>query len=558
MRLAVFAVLCLLTLPALGAPASPAPSPFDAVRARLDAVPAGSPVASLVAQERANVGLADSFRDALALPASGRTAALLGLAGGKAARVPPVAFDRPSVALASLAESRGVAVDASRLAVLDDHPLAPQLLAVADRFLRFQDAAQAAYGPLATAVAPDLDALAQQMDAAPDWMPEQAIAFAASSQVPPVSPDAFASLLDARAALIRASADLAEAAQAVQAGPRASAAQVAVPPAFAIDLDGADSTYTEDIVLTVDVGGNDLYLNNAGGSNIDPLHLRCPNLPTGSTAAGAGALIDLGGDDRHESWRNCGINGGGRLGAGFLYDAGGRDTYFVSSGGTNGGGWMGLGFLYDGGAGADNYTAYASTGRLGVWGVNGGGMGTGDGFLLDEGGPDTYVAGVGGTNGGGYLEGGRGILVDSGAESDLFSADWLGTNGGGNYAGAGALLDGGGDDTYLSSTYIQFGYGTNGGGSAGTGLLYDAGGSDTYSALDSGTNGGANAGIGLLLDESGNDHYTATSTTGNGAAFGGLGLLWDRSGADTYSDGLVNCTDCDVVPKGIVGAQLDD
>jgi hypothetical protein len=397
------------------------------------------------------------------------------------------------------------------------------------------------------------------MDAAPAWTPEQALAFAASFHAPPVSAPAFAHLLDARAALTQATLDLAAAAQALPMQQHASAAQLVVPPAFALDLDGADSTYTEDIVLTIDVGGNDLYLNNAGGSNIDPLHLRCINLPpTGSTAAGAGALVDLGGNDRHESWRNCGINGGGRLGAGFLYDSGGSDTYFVSSGGTNGGGWLGLGFLADRGAGDDNYTAYASTGRLGVWGVNGGGMGTGDGFLLDEGGADTYVSGVGGTNGGGYLEGGRGILVDAGTGADLYSGDWLGTNGGGNYAGAGALLDGGGDDTYVTSTYIQFGYGANGGGSGGTGLIYDAGGSDTYSALDSGTNGGANAGIGLLLDESGNDRYTATSTTGNGAAFAGLALLWDRAGTDTYSDGLVNCTDCDVVPKGIVGFQLDD
>lgn len=556
---ASLAVACLLTVALVGSLEPPAvgSSAFDAVRLRLAGVPADSALAPFAAEAGLRVGKAEAFRAALDLPSGpDRSRALLALAGGDGAMAGPVAFTRPSEAFAALAASHGVAVDAAELAVLDSHPLARPLATVADRFLLFQGAAQAAYGALAAQALDDLPALYAEMGAASTWTPADAEAFASKFQLPAVPGSAMAHLLDARAGLALATLDLAFATQSLSTS--RAALQIDATPAFALDLDGADSTYLEDIVLTIDVGGNDLYLNNAGGSNIDPLHLRCPNI-VGSFSTGAGTLIDLGaGDDRHESWRTCGINGGGHFGAGFLYDEGGRDTYYASSGGVNGGGWAGLGFLYDAGAGDDNYTGFASTGRLGTWGVNGGGMGQGEGFLVDEGGSDVYIAGVGGTNGGGYNQGGRGLLVDDGEGADLYSADWLGTNGGGNAYAAGALLDGGGDDTYLSSTFIDFGYGTNGGAAGAVGLLYDAGGNDVYSALDAGTNGGAQAGVGLLVDEGGNDSYTGTGAVANGAANLGLGLLWDRAGTDTYSDALVNCTDCDMVPKGLVGFQLDD
>jgi hypothetical protein len=552
---ASLAVLALLTVPALGALApGPDDRPLDLARVHLDGVPADSPLAALVEEARMRLGQAEAFRAALELPAGPeRSRALVALAGGDGAMAGPVSYGRPSEAFAALAQAHGAAADPQALAALDTHPLARPLLNVVDRFLLFEAAATAAYGPLAAGMPDATGAL----EAAPSWGIDEATAFAGQARFPAPDPAALAHLLDARAALADAAIDLASASR--SGSSTQASVQLAVPPAFALDLVGVPSTYTHDVALVVDVGGDDLYLNNAGGSNVDPLALRCPNLPgTGSFATGAAALLDLAGGDRYESGRSCGINGGGRLGAGFLYDAGGSDSYRAGSGGTNGGGWAGLGFLHDAGDGQDAYLGWTTqTQVLGVWGVNGGGMGHGEGFLLDEGGPDSYTAGTGGTNGGGYLPGSRGLLVDGGDGRDLYSGNWLGTNGGANYGSSGALLDGGGDDRYVTSTVVQFGYGANGGGSAGAGFLYDAGGSDDYGALDSGTNGGANAGVGVLIDEGGDDRYRATGTTGNGAAFAGLGLLWDRAGADTYSDGLANCSDCTIVPKGAAGAQVD-
>src|ERR1044072_6749070 len=98
MRPPVLAVLCLLTLPALGALASPAaePSAFDVVRARLGAVASDAPLAARAAQGSRALDRAESFHAALGLPEEGRGAALLALAGGDASAVGPVRFERAS------------------------------------------------------------------------------------------------------------------------------------------------------------------------------------------------------------------------------------------------------------------------------------------------------------------------------------------------------------------------------------------------------------------------------------------------------------------------------
>jgi hypothetical protein len=82
-------------------------------------------------------------------------------------------------------------------------------------------------------------------------------------------------------------------------------------------------------------------------------------------------------------------------------------------------------------------------------------------------------------------------------------------------------------------------------------------------------NGGATSfGRGTLHDLGGDDAYLAVGLTANGGAgdltglqgiapIPAVGLLRDEGGRDTYLDGLVSCADCTLVPKGVLGAQID-
>jgi hypothetical protein len=399
-----------------------------------------------------------------------------------------------------------------------------------------------------------------------------------------------AALLGARTELLRTALDL-DRMYSSDAARQRSEPAVQIPPVLAIDPYGTDTTYKLDFALVIDVGGNDTYMNNAGGNGVDTsLRWSCSLPPLGP----AGALIDLEGDDRYigNDWaidgHDCGVNGGGYAGAGFLFDAGGNDRYEAEHAGTNGGGSTGgIGFLLDA-AGNDVYKSAGFGGNgggggglaggvgclidrsgddvyiSGSQGANGGGW-FGSGFLFDSSGRDRYVAGSYGTNGAGLL--GTGFLLDA-SGNDTYDADVKATNGGG-LDGSGFLLDAAGNDRYTALP----GYWANGGGSAGSGVLIDANGNDRYVAGDFGTNGGgadhnAQPGSGFLLDGGGDDFYKAGKNGVNGGEGGadapeglsvpGRGLLLDMNGRDVYSDGDGGTgTDCTMVPKGYLGAQID-
>lgn len=134
-------------------------------------------------------------------------------------------------------------------------------------------------------------------------------------------------VLQARIALLQATLDLRDAASATDPPPLF----VDAPPAFTLDLSGTDSTYPADAAVQIDVDGDDLYRNKAGGGGVHTPQV-CPildaDLPRqAGRAIVAGYLADLGGDDRYVSGYDCGTNGGGQQGAGFLYDADGTDWY---------------------------------------------------------------------------------------------------------------------------------------------------------------------------------------------------------------------------------------
>lgn len=321
----------------------------------------------------------------------------------------------------------------------------------------------------------------------------------------------------ARTSLVAAAADLAAAVRAQPEGPF-----VDLSPVLMLDFQGGSSVYAADVMLLIDVGGDDTYANNAGGNARD-----CAGVSlSGFTAA---LLLDLSGDDTYGTGRSCGVNGGGYYGAGMLIDGGGNDVYVGVDRGVNGGGAWGAGLLVDV-AGDDQYVA-------GGGATNGGGS-AGEGALLDLEGHDIYVATEGGTNGGGQI--GFGFLFD-GQGNDIYTATGGGTNGG---ARADLL--------------------------AARGVLVDLGGNDVYTATSAGTNGGSWAGLGFLYDRQGNDRYEATRLGVNGESDPVLGcfiicyvnhsggLLLDTGGVDSYFDHVGGTgIDLTVAPKGYVGAQVD-
>jgi hypothetical protein len=305
-----------------------------------------------------------------------------------------------------------------------------------------------------------------------------------------------------------------------------------LPPLIAFHPTTSSDVYVDSYVVSIDFGGDDSYLNNAGGNNLDPLHC------TGLYVAAA-LLVDFSGNDTYGSTAFCGhgLNGGGYTGAGMLVDQQGDDRYIAGDMGVNGGGAIGAGFLIDD-AGNDIYEARD-------FGTNGGAQ-AGEGLLLDSGGNDTYRAGSFGTNGGAAF-GGAAWLVDlSGDDSYTGSAGnvpaELFASNGGALSGTAHLVDVAGDDTYA---------GGNGGAQLGRGLLLDMAGDDRYRGINGTT---VNGGIGSLVDLTGNDEYVG----GNGFADNGVGLLFDGEGTDTYTDNWgATVHDCSEIPRGTVGAQID-
>lgn len=170
----------------------------------------------------------------------------------------------------------------------------------------------------------------------------------------------------------------------------------------------------------VDGGGKDRYLAPEG---VGPTVARGSTTPTCSTQARATTSTRGG----------AFANGGGSLGTGFLYDAGGNDDYRAGDGATSGG----------------------ALGDVSVWYP---GLAT-SGVLFDAGGNDAYQAGGSATNGGAI-------------------------------AGAGLLHDAGGNDTYRAGDTA-----TNGGPPSGAARLVDVAGTDAYTAGAGATNGSGPAGI---------------------------------------------------------------
>ena len=313
-----------------------------------------------------------------------------------------------------------------------------------------------------------------------------------------------------------------------------------VTPAGRIIVSGSqDDTHEEpDVLLLVDLGGNDLYKGAAGGTSpLQPVSCvfdlsgndryiaedeRTP--AQGSGIFGTGVLVDAAGNDLYQAKGSS--QGYGMFGTGMLADLAGDDRYALEVEGQ-GGADFGVGLLFDL-AGDDEY-------RIASGGQGYGGVGNGIGTLVDLEGNDRYHAEpesakiyrpdyhsqlkVNYSYAQGAGMGRRGDISDG--------HSWAG--------GIGTLIDLAGSDEYHSGNWSA-----GSGYWYGIGWLYDAAGDDLYSASVFSLASGAHFCIGALLDESGNDRYEGYGDSHTGMAFGHdftVALLYDGGGNDSYRTG---------------------
>lgn len=263
---------------------------------------------------------------------------------------------------------------------------------------------------------------------------------------------------------------------------------------------GGDDTYYEHVAantsfylpvsVALDLGGNDNYRATTNWT-IDYLDLPVNEARSqGAGLFGIALLDDAGGDDSY--FGSAMVQGAGVFGVGVLLDHAGNDTY-KGYHEAQGHAQFGYGLLADFGVGADSYeTLQMSQGYGGPRGI---------GWLVDEGGNDTYLAIA------------EPLVINWAGEG----SNWSGSQGFGFgvrdgfftmgapvfSGGLGGLFDLAGDDDFQCAVMCQgFGY------AFGTGIFYDAAGDD--------------------------DHLTTHKYAMGAATHWAIGVLVDMDGADTY------------------------
>ena len=325
------------------------------------------------------------------------------------------------------------------------------------------------------------------------------------------------------------------------------------------------------ILLAIDTGGNDVYLNAPRNANPfnwasvildaagDDQYVSSDSLRGTAVAKYAGrkssarpgpasalfgyaVLIDRRGNDLYRS--HSPSMGSARFGVATLLDSEGNDTYDAYRD-SQGFGMFGIGVLEDR-AGTDTYQGFSQ--------IQGCGMTMGFGMLADREGDDTYTGndevldfpsaqsaehnttmGQGAGYGrradysdGHSLAGGVGILLDE-KGSDTYSAGVF-AQGAGYWEGVGMLWDLEGNDKYTGQWYVQ-------GASAhfAIGYLEDSAGDDKYTApMNMAQGAGHDFAIGFLVEGAGADQYKAPNLSLGAGNANGIGVLLEMGGNDTY------------------------
>jgi hypothetical protein len=304
-----------------------------------------------------------------------------------------------------------------------------------------------------------------------------------------------------------------------------------------INAIGNDVNHHRDVLLLLDLGGNDVYHGAAGSaSSLElPVSLYVDMdgndqylnedeylASQGAAVLGAGVLFDLKGNDVYKSKRLS--QGAAMFGFGALVDMEGNDTYEMWTSGQ-GAAYFGIGLAIDN-LGNDKY--YIHGDGQGYGGV--GGVGT----LINRSGNDYYYGEMDtqvvfrsdywhshkGQHNYSYVQG-----AGVGRRGDVTDGhSWAG--------GIGTLIDLEGNDTYISGNWSQgCGYWY------GTGILYDGAGDDIYQSTSWSQAAGAHFCIGVLIDEKGKDSYKMWEKQSQGMGFAHdytIALFLDKEGDDSY------------------------
>jgi tetratricopeptide (TPR) repeat protein len=285
--------------------------------------------------------------------------------------------------------------------------------------------------------------------------------------------------------------------------------------------------YKDDALLIIDLGGNDLYENNAGGGWYTP--------------AGVAVVLDISGDDVYDSDKP-GVQGAGLFGTGILWDVEGDDTYHAGDV-AQGAGYFGTGFLCDA-KGNDSYNAEIFVQGAGAFGY---------GVLMDTEGWDSYwsntlAQGFASTLGLGILGDFEGNDSYSSGEpsADIYSRKGGIAQGSGMsvrsandwfkdfsfFGGVGMLFDYKGNDNYCAKCFAQ-------GGSyfESLGVLVDSEGNDVYQSDHYSQGTGVHLSAGILIDKSGDDIYHGAGTSQGAGNDRSVGILLDFKGNDCYKGG---------------------
>lgn len=273
------------------------------------------------------------------------------------------------------------------------------------------------------------------------------------------------------------------------------------------------NTYYNDYLLTVDLGGNDVYRNNKGSNMVDlnfaPTSSKVagrkgfgvakgcqraiPGLVAADCVPAVAVLLDMAGTDTYGVKQTPD------------HDRGCTNDYLIRRMVTGGVGFLGVGILRDAGTTGDRYTG--KTGSLGsghIFGV---------GILSDAGGSDTYAAV---RNSQGFaLVGGVGVLRDQGGNDsyDFYMPAAIDSTAKNQQEGAGGVRDDEGEG--LCDKIPRFTLGAGNVLPGTLGLFVDDSGTDKYHGAFTNnfvaplqvpsTRGGSlgfgnNQGIGIFLD----------------------------------------------------------
>jgi len=315
-----------------------------------------------------------------------------------------------------------------------------------------------------------------------------------------------------------------------------------------------NNVYSKDCTILIDLGGDDLYLNNAGGTPGDVL---------------MAIAIDVSGNDTYQGQDYC--QGCGFGGVGILMDLKGNDTY-IARNFSQASALGGFGMLYDA-SGDDTYTADFGAQSSAIFGYS---------ILSDRAGNDSYKCSMLGQAGASTM--GVAILVEGGG-NDTYQGGgkypFYGTNDSSAvqgaaigmrpwpaqgrftlYGGIALLSDASGDDRYSSQAFAQ-------GGSyiLSLGMLVDSAGNDVYSGTDYVQGSGCHLGAAVMVDRMGNDSYSSTNHSTGGSLDRSAGVFMDIKGNDTYNspEGVgysgkprgcgifVDCAGDDLYEKGVLG-----